>query len=52
MAITADQVDVDREDQVESPGGSSRPWLMWAIALLAAAVLVLGGVSVNFIAAG
>ncbi|MFE6926043.1 hypothetical protein ACFVAV_33870 [Nocardia sp. NPDC057663] len=60
MAITADQVDADREDQVHepdkvelaadfsgSPQRESSPRSIWAIALLAAAVLILGGVSVK-----
>lgn len=54
MAITTDQVEAQREDQVEAPlaGNSgadpqSRPWLVWAIGLLAVAALVLAGVSVQ-----
>lgn len=58
MAITADQVDTDRDDEVQDPltretasdladsqHRPSRPWLAWTILSLVVAVLILAGVS-------
>ncbi|GGO01045.1 hypothetical protein GCM10011610_70540 [Nocardia rhizosphaerihabitans] len=51
MAITSDQVDVAEvasdSGAGEPPPRQALPWRVWAIAVLAAAVVALGGVSVQ-----